>query len=67
MEINLLFNLNVHNGLKYYTLLDLENNASNICMFNNFCQEVYPQLLNDYQYIIKTLKSITTNTWRDNK
>ena len=41
-------------ALKYYRLLDLENNPSNHHIFANFCNVVYPQLLNDYQHIIST-------------
>lgn len=40
------------NCLKYYTLLNIDDNPSNAHLFNEFCNDVYDQLLNDYQHII---------------
>ena len=39
-------------GIKYYSLLKLDENPSNNDIFISFCQIVYPQLINDYQHII---------------
>ena len=40
-------------GLKYYDLLNLDA-ISDADIFINFCINVYPQILNDYQHIIST-------------
>ena len=39
-------------GVKYYRLLNLDDNPSNIAIFDSFCNEVYNQILNDYQHVI---------------
>ena len=39
-------------ALKYYTLLNLDNNPSNHYIFMNFCENVYKNILHDYQHII---------------
>eukprot|EP01084_Bolivina_argentea_P132638 234078_1 len=39
-------------GLKYYSLLKLDENPSRRDIFAEFCDIVYPELLNDYSHVI---------------
>ena len=58
-------------GLKYYQLLEIEKNPSNEDVLIKFCEDVYSQMLNDYQHIItshsRQLESINKQIINDKR